>query len=148
MDTLEPSPGPPPTPGRRTAPQPTCHNTACTEPPRAQWRRRLTDEELAVELAIEQGKRDARFLLRNVQKPPPAFGPMPTGADFVRAVLACGPHAIGLDSAALVHEASCAGPNSANLPECGCTPEPAAPQTKPAEPVYPAHWAAAMAGGG
>jgi hypothetical protein len=133
-------------PRAAAAPRPTCHNTACTERPIAQWRRRLTEQELAVELAIEQGKRDARFLLRDVQKPAPVFGPMPTGTDFVRAVLACGPHAIGLDSAALVHEASCAGPNSATLPACGCTPEPAAPQTTPAEPVYPAHWASAMAG--
>ena len=147
MDALEPQPGPPPTPARRTAPQPTCHNTACTEPPIAQWRRRLTDHELEVELAIEQGKRDVRWTLRDIEKPPPVFGPMPTSTDFVRAVLSCGPHAIDIDSAALVHEATCAGPNSASLPACGCTPEPQPVRPEPAPPAYPAHWVTAPVGG-
>ncbi len=143
----EPAAGPalpapmPPSPG------PTCHGTGCTEKPLVQWRRRLTLDELAVELAIEQGKRDAAFLLRDTQKPPPVVAPMPTGLDYTRAVHACGQHAIGIDAAALVHQANCAGPNSTTLPGCGCTPEPA-PEPEPVvEQPLPAHWVTAMAGG-
>jgi hypothetical protein len=129
------------------SPAPTCHSTGCTEKPLVQWRRRLTPDELAVELAIEQGKRDAAFLLRDTQKPPPVVAPMPTGADYVRAVYACGQHAIGIDAAALVHQATCAGPNSTILPSCGCTPEPT-PEPEPVvEQPLPAHWVTAMAGG-
>ncbi|WP_052390409.1 hypothetical protein [Streptomyces sp. NRRL B-24484] len=45
------------------------------------------------------------------------------------AVYACGPHAITLDAAALVHQADCPAPDPAVLPECGCSPEPAPPPT-------------------
>lgn len=131
----------PPSPG------PACHGTGCTAQPLVQWRRRLTPTELAVEQAIEQGKRDAQLLLRDTEKPPPVFGPMPASDDFTRAVHACGQHAIGMDAAALVHQAACPGPDSTALPECGCTPEPAPGPEPVVEQPLPAHWVSAMAGG-
>lgn len=139
MDTATPQS--PPLATLPASPGPTCHGTACRERPLVQWRRRLTAAELDVELAIEQGRRDARYALRDVRKPPPIEGPMPTGDNYVHAVYACGPHAITIDAAALVHEATCLGPNSPTLPACGCTPEPTpAPQPVAAQKL-PAHWA-------
>lgn len=145
----EPEAPRPPVPGAiPPSPGPACHGTGCTAQPLVQWRRRLTPTELAVEQAIEQGKRDARFTLRDTQLPPPDFGPMPTGTDFTRAVHACGQHAIDMDAAALVHQASCDGPNSTVLPQCGCTPEPA-PEPEPVvEQPLPTHWVTAMVGDG
>ena len=145
MDTAKPVPLPralPPSPG------PTCHGTGCRAQPLVSWRRRLNPAELAAELAAEQARREERLLLRDTQQPMPVYGPMPTSADLVHAVYACGPHAIDMDAAALVHAADCAGPNSATLPECGCTPE-AAPAPEPlVEQELPAHWTAAPAGSG
>ena len=127
-------------------PPPVCHGTGCTEQPLVQWRRRLTPAELEQELALERQRRSSRFELRDVQKPPPAEGPMPTTSDFVRAVQACGDHAITIDAAALVHASNCAGPDSATLPECGCTPEPAPEPTPIIAQPLPAHWTAPPAG--
>lgn len=131
-------------PSRSASPTPTCHGSGCQERPLVQWRRRLTAAELAVELAAERARRDNRYLLRDVRKAPPDFGPMPTGGDFVRSVQACGGHAISIDAAALVHTADCAGPDSATLPECGCTPERAPEPTPAVVQSLPAHW---MTGG-
>jgi hypothetical protein len=120
-------------------PKPICHGTGCTAAPLAQWRRRLTETELTAELTAEQGRRAERHTLRDVEQPEPIFGPMPTAADYTLAVYACGTHAIGLDAAALVHAATCSGPNSHSLPACDCTPEPAVPTLLP-EQELPAHW--------
>jgi hypothetical protein len=126
----------------------TCHATGCPERPLVQWQRRLTDAELAEQLTIEQARRDELYAQRDIQLPPPDFGPMPTTADFVHAVLACGAHAIHMDAAAQVHQAECAGPDATALPLCGCDPEPL-PNNGPMQTVQevPAHWAAAMAAG-
>jgi hypothetical protein len=124
------------------SPRPDCSAATCGEAPVAQWLRRLTDDELTVELAIEQGRRDNAYLLRDVQMPPPVFGPMPTSGDYARTVYACSGHAISLDAAALVHQAHCPGPDHGQLPDCGCTPEqPHAANPAPAaEWRGPAHW--------
>jgi hypothetical protein len=120
---------------------PACEN--CGQPALAQWQRRLTDAELAVELAAERTRREEAYLLRNVQLPDPDFGPMPTGADYVRAVFACGNHAIDIEAAASIHEATCTGPHGDHTPhpKCTCTPEPLpAADTGPLDPGSPAHW--------
>jgi hypothetical protein len=131
---------PTPAPALMPAPAPTCHNTACQERPLVQWQRRLTPVELERELALEQHRRNERYELRDTQKPPPDFGPMPTGADFLRPVMACGQHAIDIEAAALVHAADCAGPNSPILPACGCSQEAPRPARAAIERKLPAHW--------
>jgi hypothetical protein len=63
--------------------------------------------------------------------------------DHIDAVFACGPHAITLDAAALVHQPTCPAPNPALLPDCGCTPEqPAGAVTPPGQDVItlPTGW--------
>lgn len=108
-----------------------------------QWQRRLTDAELAGYIGLEQERRDERLLLADPQQPAPDFGPLPTAADCTRPVFACGPHAITLDAAALVHQATCTAPATADLPGCDCTPE-APPQPRLAAEAeasrLPAHW--------
>jgi hypothetical protein len=114
----------------------------CFAPAVAQWRRRLTDRELGVELAREQERRAQAFVLRDTQLPPPDFGPLPTGADYTRAVYACGDHAIGLDDAALIHQPDCTGPHGDHTPHPQCTCEPESlpePEPTPVSPG-PAHW--------
>lgn len=145
LDVIPPQPAP--VPVALPKPRPACHGTGCTTAPLVQWRRRLTPAELAAEHAAETARRAERYQLRDVQKPPPDFGPMPDTTDYTMAVYACGPHAIGMDAAALVHAADCAGPNSTTLPACGCTPEPAVSTPLPAQEL-PAHWATATAGSG
>lgn len=134
-----------PAPGPR--PGPACHATGCTEHPLVQWQRRLTEDELAQELAIIQGRRDQAYALRDVEQPWIDPGPLPTGDDYTRTVHACGPHAIHMDAATQIHAADCAGPDSGTLPDCGCEPEPHPEPVPMPEPVYPDHWATAMAGG-
>jgi hypothetical protein len=112
------------------------------------WQRRLTDAELTAHVALEQEKRDQRMLLADPQKTPPDFGPLPTAADCTRPVYACGPHAIAMDAAALVHAKGCTAPAEADLPGCDCTPEPAPTRQAAAEPEaarLPEHW---ITGGG
>jgi hypothetical protein len=103
---------------------PLCRLPGCPATPVTQWRRRLTENELATAVAAEQGRRDELTALADPQLPPPDFGPMPTASDYVRAVFACGKHAIDLDLAARIHQASCATAEPGQLPDCGCTPEP------------------------
>lgn len=65
-----------------------------------------------------------------------------TDPTSVEAVFGCGPHAITLDLAALVHAPTCTAPNPVNLPGCDCTPEPAPPPEPmlgAAQPL-PDHW--------
>lgn len=101
-----------------------CAAPGCGESPVVQWSRRLTDAEFAAILTAEQRRRDAVLLLADPQLPAPVFGPLPVQADCVRAVHACGVHAIDLDAAAQVHGSACTAPDLAHLPACGCTPEP------------------------
>ncbi|MFJ2399844.1 hypothetical protein ACIOUE_00970 [Streptomyces xanthochromogenes] len=112
---------------------PTC--AACTAAAVVHWTRRLTDEEFAAFVALEQARRDLETALADPQKPPPTFGPLPAESDNVRTIYACIDHAISLEAAALVHEKTC------TAPPCNCTPEPA-PQPEPdPEPVQlPPGW--------
>lgn len=137
MDVLATPPANEPTPPRSG---PAC--TACGEPAIVHWLRRLTDDELDEVRRVESDRRAEVLRLADPQLPAPVFPPLPTGADFTRAVYSCGPHAITMDAAALVHASSCTAPNETDLPGCDCTPEPApeAPvEAAPAAPL-PDHW--------
>jgi hypothetical protein len=118
---------------------------ACGAEAVAHWLRRLTDDELAAHVALEQAKRDERLLLADPQLPAPDFGPLPAASECTAPVFACGPHAISLDAAALVHAKTCTAPQETDLPSCDCTPEPA-PEPEPAATATPArsrlpeHW--------
>jgi hypothetical protein len=50
------------------------------------------------------------------------------------AAYACGLHAIHLDAASQVHQATCSAPSVVLAPACDCTPEP----LPPPEPLSPA----------
>lgn len=116
---------------------------ACGAPPLVHWQRRLTDDELAAYIGLEQVRREEQVLLADPQQAPPAFGPLPTEADVTRAVHACGQHAIGIDAAALIHTKTCAAP-----PTCTCTPEePPEPEPLPGPPQLPASWITSENGG-
>jgi hypothetical protein len=106
------------------------------------WLRRLTDDELDEVRRIESERRAEVLRLADPQLPAPAFPSLPSGEDFTRTVYACGPHAITMDAAALVHASSCTAPNDADLPGCDCTPEPAPDAPPEEEPVQalPDHW--------
>lgn len=136
MDVLATPPANEPTPPRSG---PAC--VACGETAIVHWLRRLTDDELAEHIRIEQERREQALLLADPQLPAPVFPPLPTGEGFTRTVYSCGPHAITMDAAALVHASSCTAPNEADLPGCDCTPEP--PPEAPIEPAaapLPDHW--------
>ncbi|PJN00806.1 hypothetical protein CG740_23150 [Streptomyces sp. CB01201] len=107
----------------------------CGAPPVVHWTRRLTDDEFAAFVALEQARRDLATALADPQGPPPDFGPLPVESDNARSVYACIDHSISLDAAALVHAKTC------TAPPCNCTPEPA-PQPEPApDPVeLPPGW--------
>lgn len=134
-----PAPQPAATPALAT---PGCSYTGCTAAPLVQWQRRPTEAELEASVAIEQARRDQILSAADPEQPAPVFGPLPTQQDTTIAVLACGPHAISMDTAALVHAATCTAPNVTTLPVCNCTPEPAPPP----EPMLaaalplPDHW--------
>lgn len=150
MTTPEPSPSPdlpqpaaPPTPP--TAPampsSPAC--AACGDEAVVHWQRRPTDEELAEVVQAEKDRREQLLLLADPRLPAPQFGPLPTADGMTRTVYSCGPHAITMDAAALIHGAGCTAPNDADLPGCDCTPEPhpgTAVDEDPAENRLPAHW--------
>jgi hypothetical protein len=107
------------------------------------WQRRLTSDEIAVEQAKEQARRDQLTALADPQLPPPDFGPMPDCADWTRAVYACMTHAINgsNDAGARIHQATCTAPNPADLPGCNCTPEPLPqPDPDPVPPELPPGW--------
>jgi hypothetical protein len=142
MSTPEPPPFLPP--GRA------CN--ACGSVAAVNWQRRLTPAEVAEAQVIEQERRTGILTVYNAilasldgsETAPPAapqFGPMPTCTDWTRIVHGCVSHAVTLEAAALVHQASCTAPSTAHLPGCDCTPE-AAPQAEP-EPgpaPLPAGW--------
>lgn len=113
---------------------------ACSNDAVVHWRRRLTADELAAHIAAEQARRQERILLADPQQPAPVFPPLPDGSDDTRTVYACGPHAIHMDDAALIHASSCTAPNETDLPGCDCTPEPL-PGDAPEPPSrLPDHW--------
>lgn len=114
--------------------------TTCGDQAVVNWRRRLTNDELAEHVRLEQERRDQALLLADPQLPAPVFPPLPDGSDDTRTVYACGPHAIHMDDAAHIHAAACTAPNEAHLPGCDCTPE-AHPEPPAEEPSrLPAHW--------
>lgn len=119
---------------------PTCG--ACGDTAVVNWRRRLTDDELAEHVRLEQERRDQALLLADPQLPPPVFSPLPDGSDDTRTVYACAVHAITMDGAALIHEGACTAPNGDGMHGCDCTAEaPPEPAVEP-EPAssLPAHW--------
>lgn len=105
------------------------------------WQKRLTDEQLAEHIALEQGRRDERILLADPDLPLPVFGPLPTARDCTRLVHGCADHGISLNLAALVHAKTCTAPTLADLPGCDCTPEAApAPDADPEPQQLPPGW--------
>lgn len=85
----------------------------CGEPAVVQWKRRPSAGELEHLQAMAEGQLEAVDRVDEV--------PLPTVEDSFVAVYACADHAISADSAALVHQASCAGPGKGGA--CDCTPE-------------------------
>jgi hypothetical protein len=119
-----------------------CGNTAVVN-----WRRRPTEAELAEVIATEQSRREQILLLADPQQPAPVFPPLPSGDDMTRTLYACADHAIGMDTAALIHASSCTAPNEVGQHGCDCTPEPhPKPDLSPeqeeqaAASRLPAHW--------
>jgi hypothetical protein len=105
------------------------------------WRRRLTNDELAEHIAAEQDRREQSLLLADPQLPSPVFPPLPTGEDDTRTVYACPDHAITIDGAALIHTSTCTAPNDTGMNGCNCTPEPAPePNDEPTPSRLPTHW--------
>ena len=149
MDAPTPQPDPmptppdePPMPAPVEPPQsgPTCG--ACGGAAVVNWRRRLTDDELAEHVRLELERRDEALLLSDKQLPAPVFPPLPDGSDDTRTLYACGEHAITMDAAGLIHASSCTAPNEVGVHGCNCTPEPAPEPVAEPEPVssLPAHW--------
>lgn len=124
------------------SPSPGCSYPGCTATPLAQWQRRPTETELAAVVATEQSRRDAVLAAADPQQPEPVFGPLPSEQDMTVAVFGCGPHAISMDLAALVHASTCTAPDPAVLPGCNCTPEPPPdPEPQHTDAVaLPDHW--------
>ncbi|MFJ5217180.1 hypothetical protein ACIP98_20960 [Streptomyces sp. NPDC088354] len=140
MDTtliIPPSPVPAP-----AAPNgPRC--ILCGAPAIVHWNRRLTDEEYADYERDELSRRAERRLLADPAEPALQFRPLWDRGDILRPVHSCGPHAITLEAAALVHASSCTAPNEADLPNCDCVPEKPPAEVAPglpAETVLPDHW--------
>ncbi|MFF4403821.1 hypothetical protein [Streptomyces sp. NPDC001404] len=98
--TIAPQPMPAPSPMAG----PVCR--LCGERAVVHWQRRLTEAEFAAHLTLEHAA---------VQ------------AEYTTVVFACAAHAITLDAAARVHQATCTAPSARDLPGCDCTPEPAPP---------------------
>jgi len=116
----------------------------CGDPAVVNWARRLTDDEMASLLALEQQLRD-QILATAPPEQPPVFGPLPTQADSTQIVFACAVHAIDMDRAALVHQSTCTAPNPAYLSSCDCTPEEQPTVTALSETLnLPDHWTAQM----
>jgi hypothetical protein len=140
MDALIPQPDSAPAAPAPAAFGPTCG--ACGDTAVVNWRRRLTDDELAEHVRLEQERREQAMLLADPQLPAPTFPPLPDGTDDTRTVYACGPHAITMNGAALIHEGSCTAPSDRGEHGCDCTPEPTPKPTPEPEPVLalPDHW--------
>lgn len=119
-----------------------CGATGCPSTGVVQWRRRLTDAEFAEVVADEESRREQVLLLADPELPAPTFGPLPVLSDCVRAVYACGPHAITLAAGALVHQATCSAPDPTHTPACSCTPEAPSETGAPTDPTItlPTGW--------
>lgn len=131
-----------PTPPAATPSALACAAPNCPNPVAVQWRRRLTQTELDAVVTAEKQRRQQALALADPQQPVPDFGAPPAAANHTRAVYACGGHAIDLDLAAHVHDATCAAPEPAALPSCRCTPEPIqlTPHPSAATVTLPTHW--------
>jgi hypothetical protein len=152
MDALNPKPDPTPTPAvEAAAPLPATTEgprcTHCGEPVGGDrigvsWNRRLTDDELADHVRLEEERRDRILLLADKQLPPPVFPSLPDGSNDTRTVYACGEHAIDMDAASRIHQKTCTAPNEIGRRGCDCTPEPAPKATPEPEPALalPDHW--------
>lgn len=123
---------------------PVCHGTGCTADSLVHWQRRLLPAEVEAALAAEQGRREQASADHG--HPMEAYGPLPDGSEFTRLVHACGPHAIDMDAAALIHQAQCSGPDSPALPACDCTPERRPEMPPQVEQPLPDHWATPAVG--
>ncbi len=124
------------------SPTPGCSCAGCPASPLVQWQRRPTFRELSAVVAAEQSRRDEILATTDPDQPAPVFGPLPGEQDTTIAVFGCGPHAISMDLAALVHASDCTAPDPGLLPGCNCTPE-TAPEPEPlhGEPLaLPDHW--------
>lgn len=117
-----------------------CSCAGCLAAPLVQWQRRPTADELAAVVAVEQSRRDQVLAAADPEQPAPEFGPLPTAAETTIAVFGCGPHAISMDLAALIHAFDCTAPDPAVLPGCNCTPEPAPEPMHTAAQALPDHW--------
>ena len=146
MDALTPQPSPE-LPAKAAAVEPSAPSIptgpvcgACGEPALVNWRRRPTANEVDEVIRTELARREQVLLLADPQLPEPVFPPLPSAGGMTRTIYACGPHAIHMETAALVHDATCTAPNEKHLPDCDCTPEP--PPGDVEEPVtdLPAHW--------
>ncbi|SFF11681.1 hypothetical protein SAMN05216251_108229 [Actinacidiphila alni] len=113
----------------------TCGAGDCTGTVVVHWQRRLLPDEIAAQEAIEQDRRSTILTEADPQLPAPEFPPMDF-SDSTVIVHACAQHALSIDAAAVVHQATCAAP-----PACDCKPEPA-PQPDPLTdpPAMPAGW--------
>lgn len=115
---------------------------ACGDGAVVNWQRRPTADEVTAIVAVEVERRQQLLLLADPQLPPPEFGPLPAGDGMTRTVYACAQHAITLDGAARIHEATCTAPNPDDLPGCNCSPETPAPEPLDNGPrvQLPDHW--------
>jgi hypothetical protein len=106
------------------------------------WSRRLTDAEIAAVVEAEEKRRAWEIMLADPAFGPPEFGPLPTGEGMTAPVYGCLAHAINIEAASRVHEATCTAPDPARLPGCGCTPETPepAPLDDEDERPLPEHW--------
>ncbi len=119
-------PGPAPEPLPPVAVGPACE--ACGSTAVVHWRRRLTDDELAAHVAMEESRRESAALFDS-RHPVPEFGRLPHADECTVCVYACADHAISLEAAARIHRATCTAPSAHDLPGCDCAPEPAVPPT-------------------
>jgi hypothetical protein len=101
------------------------------------WSRRLTDDETAAVVEAEEKRRAWEIMLADPELGPPEFGPMPTGEGMTAPVYGCLDHAIGIEAASRIHEATCTAPNPAQLPDCDCTTETPAYEPLEAEDARP-----------
>ncbi|MEW2518141.1 hypothetical protein [Actinacidiphila alni] len=113
----------------------TCRAADCTGTVVVHWQRHLLPDEVAAQEAIEQDRRATILIEADPQLPAPEFPPM----DFSSAtalVHSCAQHALSIDAASVVHQATCTAP-----PVCDCTPDPV-PQPDPLidPPAMPAGW--------
>ncbi|MET7944349.1 hypothetical protein [Streptomyces sp. NPDC005302] len=144
MDTLtptEPTPTDPDTAPAPPAPAPAGPPCGlCGDSALVHWMRRPTDEEYAHYKALEQDRYNQTLLLADPQLPKPVQTPLIPAAEMTVAVYACGPHAITLEDAALIHSSACTAPNETDLPGHDCVAErlPAEPPEEPGP--LPAHW--------